>query len=160
MSNGVEFRHTYRRTSTVVPLSAQKSQARIRVNQTKRAAPDGAGGCAVNKRGYLNEYRRSLLAKQRELLAVNSGRLVLTAAGGLPGADYMDQALAESEAIVDAHLNQARSSMRRAVEWALVRIKKGNYGICAACGNPISRARLKAVPWADYCRDCMEQEGA
>ena len=114
----------------------------------------------MNKRGYLNEYRRSLLAKQRELLAANGGRLVLKAAGGLEGADIMEQALAESEAMLDAHLSQARSSMRRAVEWALVRIRKGNYGICAACGNPISRARLRAVPWADYCRDCMEREGA
>ena len=106
---------------------------------------------------YLNQFRQSLLAKQRELMTVNGGRLVLGAAGGLAGADLMDQALAESEAAVDAGLNQARSSERRAIEWALERLKKGNYGICAGCGNPISRARLKAIPWADYCRDCMEQ---
>ena len=114
----------------------------------------------MNKPTYLNQYRRSLLSKQRELLSANGGRLVLRAAGGPAAADLLDQALAESEAMVDAHLSQARSSLRRAIEWALVRLKKGNYGICAACRNPISRARLKAVPWADYCRDCMEQEGA
>ena len=113
----------------------------------------------MNNPTNLNEYRRSLLAKQRELLAANGGRLVLGAAGGLPGSDLMDQALAESEARVDARLSQDRSSLRRAIEWALVRLKKGNYGICAACGKPISRARLKAIPWADYCRDCMEQQG-
>jgi len=114
----------------------------------------------VNNPAYLNQYRRSLLAKQRELLAANGGRLVLRAAGGLPGTDLMDQALAQSEAEVDARLSQDRSSLRRAIEWALVRLNKGNYGICAACGNPISRARLKAVPWTDYCRHCMEQAGA
>jgi RNA polymerase-binding transcription factor DksA len=111
----------------------------------------------VSNPTYLNQFRQSLLAKQRELMTVNGGRLVLGAAGGLAGADLMDQALAESEAAVDAGLNQARSSERRAIEWALERLKKGNYGICAGCGNPISRARLKAIPWADYCRDCMEQ---
>jgi len=116
-------------------------------------------GYAVNDAGYLNQYRRSLLAKQRELLAAHGGRLALGAGGGLAGADVMDQALAETEAMVDARLSQARSSLRRAVEWALVRLKKGNYGICAACGHPISRARLKAIPWAEYCRDCMEPEG-
>ena len=111
----------------------------------------------MNNPSYLNQFRRSLLAKQQELMTVNGGRLVLGAAGGLAGADLMDQALAESEAAVDAGLNQVRSSERRAIEWALDRLEKGNYGICAACGNPISRARLKAIPWADYCRDCMEQ---
>ena len=114
----------------------------------------------MNNSAYLNQYRRSLLAMQQELLAANGGKLVLGAAGGLTGADLMDQALAQSEAVVDARLSQDRSNLRRAIEWALARIKKGNYGICAACGKSISRARLKAVPWADYCRDCMEQEGA
>ncbi len=114
----------------------------------------------MNNPTYLNQYRQSLLAKQRELLTANGGRLVLGAAGGLAGADLMDQALAETEAKVDARLSQSRSSQRRAIEWALVRLNKGNYGICAACGKPISRARLKAVPWADYCRDCMESIGA
>jgi RNA polymerase-binding protein DksA len=111
----------------------------------------------VNNANYLNRYRRSLLAKQRELLAANGGRLVLAPAG-LPGADFMDQAMAESEAMIDAHLSQTRSRLRRAIEWALLRIQKGNYGLCTACGNRISRARLQAVPWADLCRDCSEQE--
>jgi RNA polymerase-binding transcription factor DksA len=111
----------------------------------------------VNNPTNLDQFKRSLLAKLRELMTVNGGRLVLGAAGGLAGADLMDQAVAESAAVVDAGLNQARSSERRAIEWALERLKKGNYGICAGCGNPISRARLKAIPWADYCRDCMEE---
>ena len=120
----------------------------------------GAGGNVVNNPIYLNRYRRSLLAKQRELLAANGGRLVLGPAGGLVGADVMDQALAESEATIDAHLSQARSRLRQAIEWALLRLKKGNYGFCAACGNPVSRARLRALPWTRFCRDCVEQEDA
>jgi DnaK suppressor protein len=114
----------------------------------------------VNNPTYLKQYRRSLLAKQRELLTANGGRLVLGAAGGLAGADVMDQALAETEAVINTHLSQARSRLRQAVEWALLRLKKGNYGLCAACGNSISRARLRAVPWTHLCRDCVEQEDA
>ena len=112
----------------------------------------------MNNLNYLNQYRESLLAKQRELLAANGGKLVLGASGAQAGPDFMDQAFAESEVLVDASLNEARSSLRQAIDWALVRLKKGNYGICAACGKPISRARLIAVPWTDYCLDCMEQE--
>ena len=114
----------------------------------------------MNNPTDLNQYRQSLLAKQQELVTANGGRLVLRPAGGLAGADIMDQALAESEAMIDAHLSQARSRLRQAIEWALLRLKKGDYGFCAACGNPISRARLRAVPWTDHCRDCVEQEDA
>ena len=114
----------------------------------------------MNNPTDLNQYRQSLLAKQQELLTANGGRLVLGPAGGLEGADVMDQALAESEAKIDAHLSQARSRLRQAIEGALLRLKKGNYGFCTACGNPISRARLKAIPWTHLCRDCVEQEEA
>ena len=113
----------------------------------------------MNNSTTLNRYRRLLLAKQRELLTANGGRLVLAPAGGLAGADEMDQALAESQAMIEVHVSQTRSRLRQAIEWALVRLKKGNYGSCVACGNTISRARLKAVPWTDRCRDCAEQEG-
>ena len=108
---------------------------------------------------HLNQYRRSLLAKQRELLAGNGGKLAREAAEGMAAADTLDQAVAETEARIDYRVSQARSSMRRAVELALVRLNTGNYGICTDCGNPISPARLQAVPWTEYCRDCMEQKG-
>lgn len=114
----------------------------------------------MNNPTDLNQYRESLLAKQQELLTANGGRLVLGLAGGLAGADIMDQAIAEGEAMIDAHLSHARSHLRRAIEGALLRLKKGNYGFCVACGNPISGARLRAVPWTHCCRDCAEQEGA
>ena len=112
----------------------------------------------MNSPAYLDHYRHLLLAKQRELLAAKGGRLVVGAAGRLAGDDLMDQALAESEVVIDASLSEVRSSLRRAIEFALARIKKGNYGICSSCGKPIGRARLEAVPWADCCRDCMEEE--
>jgi DnaK suppressor protein len=112
----------------------------------------------VNNPIDLNHYRQSLLTKQQELLTANGGRLVLGPVGGLAGDDVMDQAVAESEANIDAHLSQARSRLRQAIEEALLRLKKGNYGFCTDCGNPISGARLRAIPWTHLCRDCVEQE--
>jgi DnaK suppressor protein len=114
----------------------------------------------VNNQTDLKRYRQLLLAKQRELLSANGGRLVLGPAGGLVGADEMDQALAESDAAINAHMIQVRSRLHQAVERALLRLKKGDYGVCIACGSPISRARLKALPWTQSCRDCVEQEEA
>jgi DnaK suppressor protein len=37
------------------------------------------------------------------------------------------------------------------IEEALKRIEDGTYGICQGSGKPISKARLKAIPWAKYC---------
>lgn len=43
------------------------------------------------------------------------------------------------------------------IEAALARMKKGEYGICASCGEPIPEARLKALPWARVCVKCAER---
>ncbi len=37
------------------------------------------------------------------------------------------------------------------IDEALKRIEDGAYGICAATGKPIGKARLKAEPWTKYC---------
>jgi DnaK suppressor protein len=36
---------------------------------------------------------------------------------------------------------------------ALERIDAGTYGICAACGKPIEKTRIKALPYAALCID-------
>jgi DnaK suppressor protein len=39
------------------------------------------------------------------------------------------------------------------IEAALARIDDGTYGLCAACGGPISEERLEALPYATLCID-------
>jgi DnaK suppressor protein len=45
----------------------------------------------------------------------------------------------------------------RKLDEALQRIPKGLYGICAACGKPIHKQRLEALPEADLCLECQHQ---
>ena len=40
------------------------------------------------------------------------------------------------------------------VDLALVKIEAGTYGVCERCGNPIPKARLKALPYAALCVAC------
>ena len=42
----------------------------------------------------------------------------------------------------------------RQIREALKRIESGTYGICSNCGQPVSPARLAAVPSADTCVVC------
>jgi len=77
--------------------------------------------------------------------------------GGLQG-DLKDEANAEAELQIRLHRTDGR--LLRAIEEALGRIRQGTYGICGVCNQPISRARLKAVPWTHHCRDCKSRDVA
>ena len=42
------------------------------------------------------------------------------------------------------------------IDAALTRIKEGNYGICASCGEEIPEKRLAALPYVTTCISCAE----
>ena len=44
------------------------------------------------------------------------------------------------------------------IDEALVRIEEGVYGECEECGEKITDARLKAIPWAPLCIECQEEK--
>ncbi|RMF72877.1 MAG: TraR/DksA family transcriptional regulator [Planctomycetota bacterium] len=48
-------------------------------------------------------------------------------------------------------LVEGERAILREIDEALERIENGTYGICAATGKPIGKARLRARPWAKYC---------
>ena len=69
-------------------------------------------------------------------------------------ADLEDQAIDLEDDEVLQRLSAAHSQELRLLNNALNRIAKGDYGICAKCGEDISQARLDAVPHAVICRNC------
>jgi len=44
------------------------------------------------------------------------------------------------------------------IDEALKRMKERSYGKCLGCSKIISKARLEAVPYAEYCKACQEKE--
>ena len=48
---------------------------------------------------------------------------------------------------------QARAAIEE-IDRALTKIDSGRYGVCEQCGNPIPKARLKALPYAALCVGC------
>ena len=66
----------------------------------------------------------------------------------------------QTEVELQIHLYQTDSRLSRAIEDALARINSGTFGVCDACKQPLSKARLEAVPWTRLCRECKEQEHA
>jgi len=54
---------------------------------------------------------------------------------------------------VFASREHALDELRR-VEVALAKIERGEYGRCEECGAAIGKARLKALPEAEFCIAC------
>lgn len=63
---------------------------------------------------------------------------------------------------VGAALVQITARTLQGIESALRRLKTGKYGKCSECQGDIPEARLRAMPFAERCRDCQElfDEGA
>lgn len=57
-----------------------------------------------------------------------------------------DEALAGTDAVLRREIAEVRA--------ALVRIERGEYGTCIACGEDIAPARLEALPTATRCIAC------
>jgi DnaK suppressor protein len=65
--------------------------------------------------------------------------------------EFADAGTATFERERDLSLvNNVRDLMER-IDKALAKIDEGTYGLCDRCGNPIEKARLKALPYANLC---------
>jgi DnaK suppressor protein len=105
----------------------------------------------------LQRYKELLLEKQRELSSVQGDAGRVPAAGGLEG-DLIEQANADAEAELQIRLHHTDARLLRAIEDALARVRQGTFGVCQVCKQPVSKARLEAVPWTRLCRECKERE--
>jgi RNA polymerase-binding transcription factor len=106
----------------------------------------------------LQRYHRLLMEKQRELLSGQSDDLARVPAAGSREGDVVDQANADAEAELQIHMHKSDSRLLKAIEEALARMREGTYGVCTDCKEPITKARLEAVPWTHLCRECKERQ--
>jgi DnaK suppressor protein len=110
----------------------------------------------MNKSDLLR-YKNLLLSKRQEPSAGKSLADMNITAGELCG-DPADMAAGETDAVTQIRLPQTDSKLLRAIEDALTRIRQEEFGICEECRQPISKARLEAVPWTRWCRDCKARQ--
>lgn len=58
----------------------------------------------------------------------------------------------------DLSLEQNIQDLLAQVRDALQRIENGTYGRCTNCSKVMADARLRAIPYADLCIDCKQEE--
>jgi DnaK suppressor protein len=118
------------------------------------------GATEVRGRGQRASVRRMLVARRRELLNDIQSRVRVVREVGSskdhhisPLAETVD---AEPEDDLEFALIQMKSEMLETVNEAVRRFDAGAYGYCVDCGEVITPARLRAMPFAVRCRECEE----
>jgi len=110
----------------------------------------------------LASLKEVLLRKRSEILSASTGTRPLPASMDVNSrqGDLADQASGNNEVHIQLKLKQTDAKILQAIEEALFRMEKGGYGICRDCGDPISLARLEAIPWTRVCIECKQKQSS
>ena len=113
-------------------------------------------GAAKNR---YNELKKMLEDRRRELLNEVQGRMRDVRMEGNKDRDVLDQGESSEVDIqedIEFALIQMKSETLNKIDAALRRLEDHTYGDCFECGDQISEARLRALPFAVRCKDCEE----
>jgi DnaK suppressor protein len=95
----------------------------------------------------------------------------LRLAGGAAAIEEVTRAIGDASGFAD-EMDVIQANERREIEFAtrellvervrrlsgaLDRLKEGEYGICAECGETIAPARLRAMPEVETCVRCQDR---
>ncbi len=104
----------------------------------------------IKRRDALRKALAGDLSLLKELRAQSSG-------------DVVDAALDSVQDEISSQLAEVESRELARIEYALERMREGQFGVCEGCGASIPMARLNALPYATYCITCQreaERQGA
>lgn len=104
----------------------------------------------------LLQEERQTYTEQAEALKAEADQLAQEME---PGDIQFDEESGEGGTMnIDRERDLALSAQARAaveeIDHALAKIQAGTYGACENCGQPIPKARLKALPYARLCVAC------
>ena len=140
--------------STKAAPAAKKPKA----PKTGEAAPPAAEKFLVEQRAELIAERASYV-EQAESLRLEAEML---AEDMEPGDIQFDEESGEGDTLnVERERDLALSAQALAavdeIDRALAKMEGGTYGVCERCGQPIPKARLKALPHAALCVACKSR---
>lgn len=149
--------------------SSPKAAVPAKKTPTKQAAAKKAAAPTPPKRAKapvldkflqeqvaLLEQERQTYTEQAEALKAEADQLAQEME---PGDIQFDEESGEGGTMnIDRERDLALSAQARAaveeIDHALAKVASGTYGTCENCGQPILKARLKALPYARLCVAC------
>jgi DnaK suppressor protein len=122
----------------------------------KRAAKAPVLDKFLTEQVGLLEQERQTYTEQAESLKAEADQMAQEME---PGDIQFDEESGEGGTMnIDRERDLALSAQARAavdeIDHALAKIANGTYGVCENCGQPIPKARLKALPFARLCIAC------
>jgi len=120
----------------------------------------------IKNRKELVEFEKRLIkAKQRILKQRNfTNGILLNPQGGSAGeisayrTHVADIGTDTYQREMSSQMSTFESKILMEIDEALARIRKNRYGDCEICIKPISKARLKALPYTRYCVKCQKDK--
>jgi DnaK suppressor protein len=111
--------------------------------------------------GRYAELKQILEDRRREILSEVQSRIKDVRAEGASGittgvVDAVETSEADIQEDIEFALIQMKAETLQRINQALDRLEEGSYGRCYECGDEISEARLRALPFAVRCKDCEE----
>ncbi len=115
----------------------------------------------------LNQFKKSLLKLKEKIMGdlkqITKDTLDKSqkdAAGDLSGYTYhmADVASDTFEREFSLGLASNEQKLLYQIDEALKRIESREYGICVICEGRITKERLKAVPYTQYCISCQTKQ--
>ena len=102
---------------------------------------------------------RQILVKRRDALrrALAGDLSSLKELRGQPPGDTVDSALDSIQDEISSQLAEVENRELSRIEYALERMREGQFGICEGCGTNIPMGRLNALPYANYCIMCQRE---
>ena len=111
-------------------------------------------------REILEAQRKKISGDIAHIERDNLNRSQRDAAGDLSGYTFhmADMATDNFDREFSLDLASQEQNILNRISSALEKIEEGSFGTCENCSKPISLKRLKAVPYAELCIKCKEDE--
>jgi DnaK suppressor protein len=112
--------------------------------------PEGPDAGREEVRDLLVARRAELTSEVSELAQPVRAPGVQMQFGKRAGDHTSDAVMQMTRTVAAGELSHLAAEIDRALE----KLDEGSYGVCDACGRPISPERLEALPWAVLCVSC------
>ena len=144
------------KTTKAAPADASPARASRAKTSAKPVDEAPTGDRFLTEQRALLVAERASYVEAAESLRIDAEQL---AEDMEPGDIQFDEESGEGDTLnVERERDLALSAQARAavdeIDRAIAKIDTGTYGVCERCGNPIPKARLKALPYAALCVAC------